>query len=270
VRTWTAILGLAGIAQAELAIEEVWPESIYYRPGQKARIEVRVANPGRTGASAQLAIELVHDLDDAVCLRTDDMSVAANWYDQFAWAPSDMDDLTPDGDRWWSGQTQYNMSKRNMCAIYREMKRNGVHLASYAKAGGGGHATLEFFRRRPELALYTNALPVMGNCDAAFMDFVEALGPPKPGEHRMVPALPEEMAKAGYQGAAWFKPFVKKQCVGVGYTGNGEVFWDQVVLELVEPWTAGRLAQHYAALAAPASLLPVRRDSFRVLLARGL
>ena len=151
----------------------------------------------------------------------------ANWYEQFAWAPSDLDNLAPETDRFWSGQTSYNMSKTNMKAIYDEMHRHGVHIATYAKSGGDGPTTYEFCRRHPEYAQYDHAQPVISACDAAYMDYIDALGPPKPGETRMVPGLPADMAKAGYTGAAWFVPFVKGQCL------RSDIWYDGANPELV-------------------------------------
>jgi len=131
-----------------------------------------------------------------------------NFIEKFAWGPSDLDDLTPDADRWWAGQTGYNESKPNMIAFIKAMREHGIRVVTYGKASGGGPVGFENLRHRPDLAGYTDGR-FWGNYDAAALDYLAALGPPREGEQAAVPGKPEEMEKAGYHGAAWFKPFTE-------------------------------------------------------------
>lgn len=151
----------------------------------------------------------------------------ANNGEQFAWAPSDFDDMTPDTDRWWAGQAQYNESKRALIGMHRAARALGVRPITYGKAGGGGWITFEFLRRHPEWTIYNDGAPTIGSYDAAFMDYCVALGPPHPNDTAsVVPLLPTDMEKNGYPGAGWFAPFVKERCVwsDVWYDGaNDEV-----------------------------------------------
>lgn len=130
-----------------------------------------------------------------------------NYWEWFAWAPSDYDDMTPDVDRWWAGQAAYRESKPSMLAMNKRLTENGVQIFAYGKAGGGGPRTFEFFRRHPELVIYTEGRPSIENYDAASLDFVTALGPPKEEDQRGVPGSPDEMEKAGYKGVSWFQPY---------------------------------------------------------------
>jgi hypothetical protein len=135
-----------------------------------------------------------------------------NFFDQFGWGPSDFDCLTPKEDRWWAGQTSYNESRTNTNKVYDAFRAQGIQSVTYGKAAGGGPVTYENLRRRPEMAGYTDGRPWLENYSAAYLDFMETLGPPKPGEKRMVPGTPEEMKKAGYKGTGWFAPYTKGGC----------------------------------------------------------
>ena len=129
-----------------------------------------------------------------------------NFNEKFAWGPSDFDDLTPDSDKWWAGQTQYNESKRSMIATINEAHRQGISVVTYGKAAAGGLVGYEKMRRHPDIVGYTNGR-FWGGYDAAYLDYLNVLGPPKFGETRGVPGSPAEMEKAGYTGAGWFAPF---------------------------------------------------------------
>ncbi|HZO86969.1 MAG TPA: hypothetical protein VFB38_01420 [Chthonomonadaceae bacterium] len=133
-------------------------------------------------------------------------STYGNWLEKFAWAPSDFDDLTPAADRWWAGQTAYNECATNMRAMIQAFHAQGIKVATYGKAAAGGPVGYEKLRRNPDLAGYTNGR-FWGNYDAAGLDYLQALDPPKPGESRMVPGTPVEMEAAGYAGAGRFQPF---------------------------------------------------------------
>src|ERR1044071_8591124 len=222
------LFSAAMVGRAELSITKVWPERIFYKPGEEVHMEIEVVNPDKTAASAQLKVELIRDLDTATVLRDATIQIepsatnrctlawkAQSWlgiearatlsrdgtriatkseyftcarsvcqvylpapgvlgygavttnhldnqieYDvpmrrsyygngmeESMWAPSDCDDLTPDVDRWWSGQTCYNESKPNFLRLNHELAKNGIQILTYAKAGGCGNATEEFYRR---------------------------------------------------------------------------------------------------------------------------
>jgi hypothetical protein len=131
-----------------------------------------------------------------------------NCLERFAWAPSDFDDLTPDVDRWWSGQTSYSESKTNLIALINALHAQGVKMVTYGKAAAGGITGYERLRRRPDLSPYSNGRPWLENYSAAYLDWITALGPPHPGYARAVPGTPDEMEKAGYPGSAYFQTFI--------------------------------------------------------------
>ena len=136
-------------------------------------------------------------------------STYGNFVEKFGWAPSDFDDLTPRGEGWWAGQTGYNESKPNMIAVIEAMHRQGIQVVTYGKAAAGGPVGYDILRMHPERASYTDGRPWLENYDAAYLDFLNTIGPPKPGEKRMIPGTPAEMEKAGYSGAGWFTPYTK-------------------------------------------------------------
>jgi len=123
--------------------------------------------------------------------------------------PSDFDCLTPHGDKWWSGQPAYNTSKPNIVAVLKAFHAHGIRAVTYGKAAAGGVVGYENFRRRPDLPGYTDGRPWLESYDAAYLDWMESLGPPKPGEKRPVPGTPDEMEKAGYRGSGRFAPYTK-------------------------------------------------------------
>jgi len=140
-------------------------------------------------------------------------STYGNFAEKFAWAPSDFDDLTPEEDRWWAGQTSYNESKPNMISMINAFHKEGIQAITYGKASGGGIVGYELLRRNPKLAGYTDGRPWLENYDAAYLDYMETISPPKLGEPRMVPGTPEEMENDGYKGSGWFQQFTKGEQV---------------------------------------------------------
>jgi len=158
-----------------------------------------------------------------------------NFFDQFGWGPSDFDCLTPKEDRWWAGQTSYNESKTNTNKVYAAFRAHGIQYVTYGKAAGGGPVTYENLRRHPEMAGYTDGRPWLENYSAAYLDFMETLGPPKPGEKRMVPGTPAEMEKSGYKGAGWFTPYTNGGCnwCSVWYPCTRDEVLDVGVNELI-------------------------------------
>lgn len=305
----TCILLLCGLAllpvRAELWLAKAWPAKVFCLPGETQTLTIDVANPDPAAATAQLRVELVHDLDATVLLREETVNVPgknhtvvtltwkaepwlgvelratllrdgtafetkseyftcaanvhqvlmsfynplclgavhganldalvaqtvtnardcyANWSEKFGWPPSDYDDLTPDTDTWWAGQVQYNESKPNMLKLFTALADNGIRPVTYGKAGGGGHVTFEFLRRNPELAVYGDGHPAGGDYNTAFLDYIPALGPPKPDDTHPVAQPPAEMEKSGYAGAGWFAPFIEKPCSwsDIWYDGANE------------------------------------------------
>lgn len=287
-----AWFSIAVAAQAELQLQSVRADRVYYEPGAEAKFTVVVTNPDDQPGAATLQVELVRDLDTSKSLgdqaltvpgkgeqtwegsaklpvvlgmevratlrrgeqvlaqKSDVFSCArsvhqvlmfghgnhgawqfsgqmdairdrypmefaqqirdtyGNCVEKFAWAPSDFDDLTPEGDRWWAGQTTYNECKANIIAVIEAMHRQGVKVVTYGKAAAGGIAGFEHYRRRPDLAAYTNGRFWSENYSAAFLDWITALGPPHPNDNRPIPGTPDEMEKAGYAGSAAFQVFL--------------------------------------------------------------
>src|ERR1051325_11604042 len=76
-----------GICHAELTITRVWPEKIFTHPGETNFIEVAVANPDKTPASAQLKVVLMRDLDARTALYEGLILVASSQTNQWrlAW-----------------------------------------------------------------------------------------------------------------------------------------------------------------------------------------
>ncbi len=148
--------------------------------------------------------------------------IYGNWGEQFAWAPTDCDKLTPDTDRFWAGQTQYNESKTNILAMYHAAQAQGVHCMCYVKAGGDGPITFETLRAHPEYPMYGNGRPAGGAYSAAALDYLDTIGPPKPGETSPVAPAPEVAAKSGYAGAEWFTPFFATKIPNM----RGDIWYD--------------------------------------------
>jgi hypothetical protein len=287
-------------------VHKVWPDKVYYKPGETMKVDIEVSNPDVTAASAQLKIELIHDIDSTqvlsdaavtvepkstksfsfttiaqpvlgietratlsrdgkalstqseycTCARTVSQVLVAglgntlmsgnmkeqdrdatiayytkmyrqyygNYWEWFAWAPSDYDDMTPDTNRWWAGQAQYNESLPVMQAMNKILAAQGTQVFTYGKAAGGGALTYEFLRKHPEWASYFDGRPSLENYDAAHLDYLSTIGPPKENEERGLPGKPEEMEKAGYAGAAWFAPFINNTSVwnSVWYDSNND------------------------------------------------
>ncbi len=287
---------LAGLAvwpaAAELQLQTVRADKIYYEPGAEAHFKVVVVNPDPAESQATLRVELIRDVDTRKTLAEQALTVPAqgeqtwegslklptvlgmelratllrggqpfgrksdyfacarsvhqvlqfghgnhgawqfsgqidpirdtypaqfaeqlrstwgNCLEKFAWGPSDFDELTPEEERWWSGQTTYNECKANMIAVINAMHEHGIKVVTYGKAAAGGIAGFERYRRRPDLAPYSNGRFYSENYSAAFLDWIAALGPPHPHEPRPVPGTPEEMEKSGYTGSAAFQRFL--------------------------------------------------------------
>lgn len=266
-------------AAAELTLQTVRSDKIYYDPGSEAKFEVVVANPDDAAAPATLRVELVWDTalrrtlteqpitvpaqgvhawtgslklptvlgmavtatllrngrpfaeksDYFTCARSVHQvlifgrgnhgpwqfsglidpirdtypaefaqqwrSTYGNCLEKFGWAPSDFDDLTPEEDRWWSGQTAYNECKSNMIAVIDALHAQGIKVVTYGKESAAGITGFERYRRRPDLAPYGSGRPWMENYSAAYLDWITALGPPHPGDPHMSPALPRKWSR---------------------------------------------------------------------------
>jgi len=326
-----ALVRCSLLAQAELQLQTVAADRIYYESGAEAKFTVVVANPDDQPATATLHVELIRDLDThkvlgevpltvpakgqlpwegslklppvlgmelRATLRRGDQTLAqqsdlftcarsvhhallsghgdhgpwqfsgvidpirdtypvefalqwrgtyGNYLEKFAWGPSDFDELTPAEDRWWAGTTEYNECKANIIAVVNAMHQQGIKVVTYGKAAAGGITGFERYRRRPDLAVYTNGRLHSGYYSAAFLDWVTTLGPPHPNEPRFIPGRPEEMERAGYSGSAAFEQFLPEggddwcnvwyDCgnpevadIGIGeLIGSAEMFgWDGV------------------------------------------
>src|SRR5205814_726034 len=113
-------------------------------------------------------------------------------------------------------------SLTNTKIVFDIFKRSGARIITYAKAGGGGLVTYELLRSRPELTIYNDGRPQLENYDAAWLDFMETVGPPRVGDEICCPGSPDEMEARGYKGAAWFKPYTpgKGNWCAVWYDGD--------------------------------------------------
>lgn len=279
-------------AGAELQLQTVAADRVYYEPGAEAKFTVGVANPDGQEAAATLQVELIRDVETRKALAEQVVTLPAhgqttwegslklpavlgmelqatlrrggrlltaksdyftcarsvhqvlqfghghhgpwqfsgqidpildrypaefarqwrstwgNYLEKFAWGPSDFDELTPEEDRWWAGQTTYNERKANIIAVIQAMQAQGIKVVTYGKAAAGGIAGFERYRRRPDLAAYSNGRFWSENYSAAFLDWIAAMGPPHPNEPRPVPGTPEEMEQAGYAGSGAFQAFL--------------------------------------------------------------
>lgn len=74
-----------------------------------------------------------------------------NVWEDFAWAPSDYDEMTPDEEAWASGQTQYRKTRTCQKAFIEAYKRYGIRSITYGKACGGGAVGIAKALKRPEL-----------------------------------------------------------------------------------------------------------------------
>ena len=307
-------------AAAELSLQTVRSDRIYYEPGSEAKFEVVVANPDDAEAKATLRVELVWDVGSRRTLAEQAITVPAkgqtpwtgtaklptvlgmgltatllrdgkpfaeksdyfscahsvhqvllfgrgnhhpmqfsglvdpmrdtypaefaqqlrntygNCTEKFGWGPSDFDDLTPDGDRWWAGQTSYNECKTNMILVFKALHEQGIKAVTYGKEAAAGIVGFENYRRRPDLAAYNNGRPYLENYSAAYLDWITVLGPPHPGETRPVPGTPREMEEAGYPGSGWFEPFTPGGCnwCSVWYDCANSEIAEVGIRELVE------------------------------------
>ncbi|MDO9542637.1 MAG: LamG-like jellyroll fold domain-containing protein [Kiritimatiellia bacterium] len=74
----TVLVCVGQLAAAEpLYLVKVWPEKVFYFPDETANLEVDVYNSGVADDSATLVIELVHDLDTAILLANEVISIPA-------------------------------------------------------------------------------------------------------------------------------------------------------------------------------------------------
>jgi hypothetical protein len=117
-----------------------------------ARDVYRVAFHGR---GVPMFVPLYWDRDD--CINSAQEAAEANvrdyvncWED-FAWAPSDFDEMTPDEEVWASGQTQYRKTKTCIRAYTETFRKYGIRSISYGKSCGGGYVGIQKALERPDL-----------------------------------------------------------------------------------------------------------------------
>jgi|GEM_PF-956419 len=100
----------------------------------------------------------------------------ANYYEEFAWAPSDYDDMTPDTEEFWSGQTQYHGTITDCRAVIDGLHKHGIKAITYGKSCGGGLPGFETFRKHPEwYHRYNSGVLVEGGPEVDFLDRMRAL-----------------------------------------------------------------------------------------------
>jgi uncharacterized membrane protein len=75
----------------------------------------------------------------------------ANYFERFAWAPCDYSNLAPADEIFYSGQVQYQGSRKGYSNLLNEAHRVGVKGITYGKPCGAGIEGFRTFQRRPEL-----------------------------------------------------------------------------------------------------------------------
>jgi len=73
-----------------------------------------------------------------------------NLYERFCWSPGGQMDLTPERERYWSGQNAYLVSTNALLERIRVLQRRGVAVMSYVISGATGPAGYEVYRQHPE------------------------------------------------------------------------------------------------------------------------
>ncbi len=74
----------------------------------------------------------------------------ANYFERFAWAPSDFGEQASDKEVFFAGQTQYAGSITGMRTLIEEAHKVGVKTLTYANTVAAGADGVEVFRRHPE------------------------------------------------------------------------------------------------------------------------
>jgi hypothetical protein len=72
---------------------------------------------------------------------------------EFAWAPCDFSDLTPDAESWYSGQVNYHKTTKALKAAVKSSHDKGTKVFTYAKYTYCGPQGFEFARQHPEWIL---------------------------------------------------------------------------------------------------------------------
>ena len=88
---------------------------------------------------------------------------------EFAWAPDDFSDLTPDAENWYSGQAMYPKSISGMKSRIAVHHAKGHKISTYAKYTFCGPRGFEFARRHPEW--------VLRDKDGSFFNYSTPLSP---------------------------------------------------------------------------------------------
>ncbi|MBI2200941.1 MAG: hypothetical protein HYU43_03265, partial [Armatimonadetes bacterium] len=99
-----------------------------------------------------------------------------NFYEEFAWAPSDYDDMTPDTEEFWSGQTQYHGTVSDCKAVIDGLHQHGIKAVTYGKSCGGGLPGFETMRKHPDWFIrYDVGMLIEGGPEVDFLDRMRAL-----------------------------------------------------------------------------------------------
>ena len=100
----------------------------------------------------------------------------ANFYEQFAWAPSDYCDMTPDTEEFWSGQSQYHGTITDCKAVIDTLHKHGIKAITYGKACGGGLPGYETLRKHKEwYHAYGSGIGIEGGPEVDFIDRMRSL-----------------------------------------------------------------------------------------------
>jgi uncharacterized membrane protein len=99
-----------------------------------------------------------------------------NFYEEFAWAPSDYCDMTPDTEEFWSGQTQYHGTITDCKAVIDGLHKHGIKAITYGKSCGGGLPGFETLRKHPDWYWsYPAGMGIEGGPEVDFLDRMRAL-----------------------------------------------------------------------------------------------
>ena len=77
-----------------------------------------------------------------------------NYTDTFSWAPDDFGDLTPEGETWWSGMANYDMSRKELTEKINGWHSRGIKALTYGQAVSGGPPGIDLLIEHPDWACY--------------------------------------------------------------------------------------------------------------------
>ena len=91
----------------------------------------------------------------------------ANYTDTFAWAPDDFGNLSPKGEKWYSGQCGWQASRPDLQKRIDEWHARGIKALTYGKGVAGGPDGMALLVEHPEWASF-NRFGQLGGLDMSF------------------------------------------------------------------------------------------------------